>query len=288
MGDSEDYFNAKDGTKLHYRFWKPKKVEETLLCIHGAGAHSEEFRFLGEYLSSFSTQVYGIDMRGHGLSEGERGDIKNIRTHLEDINEVVHLIKSKYMSERLFLLGHSLGGTYSLWYSSEFPETLDGLILAAPEIGYLHKPNPYQILKLFSCAFNPKKKWNAADTWSEELRQSESMKYFLADERCVKEFSFRYVMALAKISGRNALRFASKIKIPFLILQGDKDELVDPKGTQELYDKVASSDKEIMILEGSDHSLYGGFSFTTISKYSEAHRKKVFDCIYQWLEKRKK
>ena len=287
MSEGSGYLTAKDGTKLFYQSWQPQKVEVALLCIHGACSRSIEFNYLGDYLASKDVATYALDLRSNGQSGGERGDLTDIRIQLDDIDEMVGFIRNKWQKPT-YMLGHSLGGSYALWYGSEHSECLAGLVLVAPAIKVkmpLGMPAPLSDMWKFPIygIFRPREKWDVSRGWSKQFRDGEDAKYILSDEKCVKEFSFRYLLGLGRIGGKAGLKFASKINIPTLILQGTNDDMADPRGAKELYERLATRSKEIRIFEGADHGLYGVFSFTLATEMAKPEKEEVSKIIYEWL-----
>ena len=68
---------ASDGVNLFLRKWeskteKPRKA--AMLILHGITAYSGPYSMIAEPLSERGFTVYGLDLRGHGLSDGNRGD----------------------------------------------------------------------------------------------------------------------------------------------------------------------------------------------------------------------
>lgn len=289
MNGSSDYLIAKDGTKLFYQYWQPERVEKTLLCIHGACSRSIEFTYLGDYLVSKDVATYALDLRANGQSGGERGDLADIRIQLDDMDEMVGFINNKWQKPT-YMLGHSLGGSYALWYGNEYSERLAGLVLVAPAIKIKMPhgmPAPLSEVWKFPIygIFRPREKWDVTRGWSKQFREKEDNRFILSDEKCVKEHSFRYLMGLGRIGGKAGLKFARKVNIPTLILQGTDDDMADPKGAQELYERLATRSKEIKIFKGADHGLYGVFSFRPSVQVAKAGKEEVCKTIYDWLIK---
>jgi len=65
----------------------------------------------------------------------------------------------------------------------------------------------------------------------------------------------------------------SKIILPFIVVQGGKDILVDPSGAQMLYDQTSSEDKTIKIYDELFHEVF-----------NEPERDLVLDDVENWLE----
>ena len=81
---------ASDNTKLAYREYVPEEISAVLLFYHGGGAHSgvnSGYEHIGNGLSSrFNIAVITPDIRGHGDSEGERGDTPSTEQVFDDVN----------------------------------------------------------------------------------------------------------------------------------------------------------------------------------------------------------
>jgi alpha-beta hydrolase superfamily lysophospholipase len=67
---------------------------------------------------------------------------------------------------------------------------------------------------------------------------------------------------------------AERIELPFIVLQGSEDKLVDPAGAQMLYDRAASKDKTIKVYQGLYHEVF-----------NEPERDIVLKDVEAWLEK---
>jgi alpha-beta hydrolase superfamily lysophospholipase len=66
---------------------------------------------------------------------------------------------------------------------------------------------------------------------------------------------------------------AETINLPFIVIQGSEDKLVDPAGAQMLYDKASSADKRIKIYEGLYHEVF-----------NEPEREEVLKDVEVWLD----
>jgi alpha-beta hydrolase superfamily lysophospholipase len=77
------------------------------------------------------------DIRGHGDSDGARGDTPSVEQVFEDIGLFIHHMKAKYPQKPLFLGGHSSGGGLVLNYSSyKKREKTDGYLFLSPQLGF--------------------------------------------------------------------------------------------------------------------------------------------------------
>ena len=97
----------------------------TLLLLHGfldcAGSFAPLVRSLHQDL-----HVVAMDFRGHGDSEWVgRGGHYHFHDYVRDVRDVVDSLQS----ERLFVLGHSMGGGVSLLFSGAWPAEVERLIV---------------------------------------------------------------------------------------------------------------------------------------------------------------
>ena len=106
-------FKATDGTTLFLRRWNPDTITPAkrgiaVLIFHGFTAYSGPYAMAGEPISKGGYTVFGLDYRGHGLSDGIRGDSPGKNQWISDLGEAVKHVKSLGFS-RVIVLGHSLG-----------------------------------------------------------------------------------------------------------------------------------------------------------------------------------
>jgi acylglycerol lipase len=130
---------ASDGISLAFRSYLPDKAKAVLVFYHGAGVHSGlSYNHLSIGLrDEFNIAVFTPDVRGHGFSEGPRGDTPETEQVWRDINTIIQYARSRYPDLPLFLGGHSAGSGLSLNYSSWSDRLpVDGYVFVAPYFGY--------------------------------------------------------------------------------------------------------------------------------------------------------
>ncbi len=133
---------ASDGVSLSYRSYTPIAPRAVVLFYHGGGAHSGAgYQFLGSGLQNeFDIAVYMPDIRGHGASEGLKGDSPNRRQVWRDITTFIKHIQTEFPQLPVFLGGHSSGAGLILNYAAQpNHETIDGYIFLSPQFGFRSK-----------------------------------------------------------------------------------------------------------------------------------------------------
>src|SRR5580765_2539498 len=76
---THDQFTTQDGVTLFLRRWNPDSLTPAkkgiaVLIFHGFTAHSGAYNMAGSPISAAGYSTFGLDYRGHGLSDGIRGD----------------------------------------------------------------------------------------------------------------------------------------------------------------------------------------------------------------------
>lgn len=118
--DSVHYFTSFDLTRLAYREILPSSFKTMLVFIHGTAAQSKLYLPLADTLRQYGIATVLLDLRGHGLSEGRRGDAKNTTALARDLKLFLDTLRAKFPEKKIVLGGHSLGAGACLKYISFF------------------------------------------------------------------------------------------------------------------------------------------------------------------------
>jgi pimeloyl-ACP methyl ester carboxylesterase len=105
------------GKKIHY---SDTGQGEALLLVHGYLESGEIWSNLSEKLSE-RFRVLTIDLPGHGLS-----DVSEETNSLEFFAAIIKELLTALSIDKVFLIGHSLGGYVALAFLELFPESLTG------------------------------------------------------------------------------------------------------------------------------------------------------------------
>jgi alpha-beta hydrolase superfamily lysophospholipase len=276
-----------DDFDLFYRHWRAVgETKKTVICIHGIGGHSEVFRFIGQDLAKNGIEAYAFDLRGFGNSREEalpRGDTSDFNRHLQDVDEVVDLIQKRNPKNKVYMFGWSLGVLYVLWYSANHPDSLDGIILAAPYwVGFM--PRRYRIKIPSMLLSAPSTICDTYGTWSNGFKESEEGKILLQDPLFTTKRSWRWLGGVKRTLSDKALQNASQIEKPTLIILGEKDDLEIRNGAKQLLLSLAAKDKLIQSFPDADHFFYHALFFKTTAKHDPAKRKQVTSAVKDWLK----
>jgi len=270
-----------DGFHMFCRQWTSSgEAKRAVVCIPGTGGDAEFFRPIGTDLAARGNEVYALDLRGFGNSVEtglQRGDTSNFKRHLQDLEEAVRFIGT-VQSKKVFMFGHSHGCTYALWLAANYPNLIDGLVLAAPPFAATSKVHRREFLKFaLLLIFAPKTMYSFGQDRAE--RGSEG----LANNPLIaKSLSIRWLFGSKKYLLDKLFQNASQIQKPTLIIQGDLDTSTLPEGAQTLFDLLRVNDKSIHLFPNANHFLYGALS-PTLDCGDPEKKLEVARVVSNWL-----
>jgi acylglycerol lipase len=273
MDHVEGSFKGVRNAAIYYQAWIPEgNVRAVLLIVHGLGEHCGRYMNVVNHFVPLGYAVYGLDHIGHGKSEGMREVVERFTDYTDTLTVFYEMVKSRQRGKPMFLLGHSMGGLITSCYLLDHQADFRGAVISAPLIKAGGNISQATIImgKILS-ALAPKMGLLPVDAKSIS-RDPEVVKAYVNDPRV---FHGKTPARLAAELLKAMLRVkaeAGKITLPFIVLQGSEDKLVDPGGAQTLYDKAGSKDKTIRIYEGLYHEVF-----------NEPERARVLKDVETWL-----
>jgi acylglycerol lipase len=268
---SEERLDGAGGLRIFVRSWRPETARRAVVAIvPGFNSHSGYYVWAAEQFTAMGLAVYAVDLRGRGLSDGERFYVQNFADYVSDAGLVVDLARTREPGLPLFLLGHSAGGVIACIYALENQDKLAGFIcesfahqVPAPDFalavlkGLSHLAPHAHVLRLKNEDFSRDpavvQKMNGDPLIAHEVQPTQTVAGMVrADERLKQEFP--------------------DVKLPLLILHGSLDKATKPSGSQFFYDSAGSKDKTIHIYGGHFHDLL-----------NDVGKELVIDDIKNWI-----
>jgi acylglycerol lipase len=259
-------FASFDGTVLAYHIWEPEQLTPgapVALIHHGAAYHGGAYVRLARSLAGVGIASLALDVRGHGRSEGQRGNLERSSTVLRDLTIATGIWRERHPDRRLVLIGESMGGLVALLQAARArrtPARVDALVLSAP--GILIQPQHVfnrdslrgalrSVLQRDSTSFA-----RPADRQSRPARRhATSTPGGEAEQLALTGFSANYMMIVAGMSIHSP-GAAVRIRVPTLIMHGKQDDVVPYHGSVLLYHMLATRDKELSLYDGAGHTLF--------------------------------
>jgi len=235
-----------DGITLFLRKWESQSPSnKVILILHGITAHSGPYEMFANAISKTGFTAVGLDLRGHGLSDGIRGDYPSKERLINDLVETIVYLKKKYST--LLLFGHSLGVLTALITKKNSKEKIDGLILLSAgktvNPGVYKNPSVLQKLKiLVSSIFRPSKP--VINYYREGISGLDD-----------PLFNFNYTLRFMRLVSFQDLDFSEEIECPVILGVGEHDEIFSVESAQSLLDEIPSKDKKFFIMTGAKHAV---------------------------------
>ena len=263
IGDGAvEWLTMRDGTRIFMQEWHPAGApRRAVVCFHGAGGQGQYFALIADILTPRGAAVFVADYRGHGLSEGRRGDFPSFQTLLDDCREVVRGVRERLPGVPVIILGESMGGAIAVNYTAQFPEDTAGLVLFSPALLFRKTAIPAsQLIRLpyyFLTAAVAPGRAIIKVSGQEHLgiKNPIHVEFDKTDPHHLSHISPRYFLQLNKYMKIGLNDCPSRIKAPTLIFQGEADPGIDPAGAKLFLERLAAADKEIVLYPKGLHVL---------------------------------
>jgi alpha-beta hydrolase superfamily lysophospholipase len=263
-----------DGLRLHFQAWEPDgKPRAVVALVHGLGEHVARHAPLGEALARAGHALMGVDLRGHGRSDGLRGDAPSYAALLDDVARLMEWIKISHPRLPVFLYGHSMGGGLVLNYTLRRKPRVRGVVASAPWLRTVVKLTPLQaflsrtVAPIFPTV---RQKWGQPAVLS---RDQEVGRAFERDPLAHGLISARLYLECVR-AGEWALQHAAEFPVPLLLMHGTADRLTSWEASREFAQRLGSRATWRM-WEGFYHELH-----------NESQGGEVRKVILNWMKRR--
>lgn len=218
------FFHGYKDLNLFYRYWLPdSNPRALLLVVHGLAEHSGRYVNLVDYFVPRGWAVFSFDQRGHGESEGQRGYVTQFEEYLTDLKTFYEIVRRQHPTLKVFLVGHSVGGTVATAYARQYQSGLAGLILSGATFKMADSPSAalLAVARVLS-RFVPTMGMRRIDATAVSRDPSVVAAYdsdpLVYRGKISARLGVELVDAMAKIPA-----LAPQIKLPVLIMQGAAD-----------------------------------------------------------------
>lgn len=206
------------------------------LLVHGFTASPQEMRGLGEHLAGEGHTVLGVRLFAHAVDIHDmlRARWTDWYASVEDGYELL-----RGAAERVVAMGMSLGAVLSLLLAADRP--LAGVVAFSAPYAYRNIPR-FRLAKALRWVvrFFPK----GPPDW----RDPEAAKTRVAYNAYPLPAAAEVPKAMAAM--RAAL---PRVTVPALLMHSKEDDFVPPENSQQIHDSLGSSDKQILLVENSNH-----------------------------------
>lgn len=268
---TEGFVTSADGTRLAYRHWPVAQPTLTFAVVHGLGEHSGRYERFARGMARFGMSTYAVDLRGHGKSPGPRGHVDSWSQWVADAEALIRHVENQSDAE-VVPLGHSFGGAVllSAVEARKLPDTRR-FVLSSPALQLkVAVPAWKKTAGRLTSRIAPRLAMSNEVDPATVSRLPEVVAAYKSDPLVHDRISSRTFDEWQRAANA-ALDRAGDIDIPFLILAGTDDRLIDPQGSRRLHERAPRMSR-LEMLEGRYHE-----------PFNDRDSDEVFARIADWL-----
>jgi len=260
MRHEDSFFKGLKNYNIYFQKWSPEEKPKAVIIIaHGYAEHSGRYMNVVNHFVPSGYQVYALDHRGHGKSDGKLDEINDFSLFVADLKKFFDIIREESQDKKIFLIGHSMGSLISLLYALNYQHELAGLVISG---GGLSKPDDPPL---------PRRPANQPLDSSFLSRDPEVIKAYENDP-----LVYRGPIPQSIQSGmfKGLSRLSDEVKnivLPVIIMAGDG--CTDGARSQTLFEGIGSEDKTLKRYPDLMHEIF-----------NEPEHPQVMADLLTWLE----
>jgi len=219
-----------------------------VLILHGFTGTLESVKALLVPLQNLGVTVSMPLLEGHGQDSPEALRGVKWQAWLADAERALQLLSRE--TDRIIVIGHSMGSLLALNLAVNYPNKVDSLVLATPAIKLASMLAPGRPLQSFAFLVS-------------KIFKNWDLKPLFFDSQCASVLPhYSWVPTNAIISFfeliKQTLPQLCRVKVPVLVLQCRRDSTVLPESATILFKNIATepSGKSLFWLEHSDHQIF--------------------------------
>ncbi|MCC7105121.1 MAG: alpha/beta fold hydrolase [Chloroflexi bacterium] len=247
------------GERLHLDVYPSQPSDPAVIFMPGTGKYAAPYGPFLEALSGRGYQVIGIDPRGHGRSDGVRGDF-TVEQLVQNVRDVLTFALEN-VSARVGLLGSSQGAIvvlYSLAIDDRAASAVchNAAVLNESAAKAIHvstlsrwlRPLAPVLGRLAPDVRSPIRRYLPIDAVYDDVALGEKLD---ADPLTVRAYTLR---ALGSHASAAPVRPIEVIQTPTLLLGSERDRLFPSDYLRSIFDRL-TCEKEFVNLRGAGHML---------------------------------
>ncbi|MCJ7446754.1 MAG: alpha/beta hydrolase [Bacteroidales bacterium] len=249
-----------------------EKMYAIIIFVHDLGEHIQRYKTWADLLNRDGIGFTGMDLPGHGRSDGKRGHIQSYSLTDEMIDILHEHVRNTFPGIPVFYYGHSLGGTIVLDYLLRKKPEIKGAIVTSPWLKLSFEPDKFKIALASVMRFILPGLIQPSGLVADHLsHDKEVVDNYIADPLVHDKISVSLFHSTVS-AARNSLAHASELEVPLLLMHGSDDMICSPGGSREF--AAAAAKAELKIWEGGYHELH-----------DESFKTEVFSFLVNWMNR---
>lgn len=263
LNKSEGYFiKVRDGLQLFiYDYIPTENYNSTIFIISGiTGINHNSEKDIIELLSNHENRIVVIHPRGTGYSDGTRGDISHFDDFINEYSEII-LQDRDYGSAQhnVFLFGHSMSTSFLLAAADSLHKIAGAILVNPPYIrkeakgmspgfGEYIKYTGYYLFAYHTPIVNM-----AGDPAKIECEEDREESVSRLDDPLLVQYFSMYMMIESKKLMDSMIDYSKNANYSLLLIYGEKDNIVDQKGCDLIFEKWNHPNKQYVLIANGSH-----------------------------------
>lgn len=250
-----------------------EKTRANIIFVHGLGEHIGRYGHWAGLLNNEGIGFTGVDLPGHGKSDGKRGFVKSFAL----TDEMIEILYSNHVNTfkgvPVFIYGHSLGGGIVLDHILRKKPDIRGAIATSPWLKLAFEPEKSKLV-LASVMKNilPGLVQPSGLVVEHISHDNEVVNRYKADPLVHDRISVSLFHS-AMSAAAHSLENAGELTVPLLLIHGSGDMICSPEGSRIFASKTPLA--ELKIWENGYHELH-----------NEPFKHDVFAFLMNWINSR--
>jgi acylglycerol lipase len=249
-----------------------ENTKAVVILVHGLGEHIQRYISWAELFKKEGIGFLGLDLPGHGLSHGRRGNIKSYSLTDEMLDILINTCRKTFPGCPVYIYGHSLGGGIVLDYLLRKKPKIKGAIVTSPWLRLSFEPPRSKVFMASVMKFILPGLVQPSGLNVDHISHDKAVVEKYKNDPLIHGKISVSLFSNAMNAADYSLAHASELTIPILLMHGSDDLITSPRGSIEFSEKT---DKvELKIWDGGYHEIH-----------NESFRLDVFDFIMKWIRR---
>ncbi len=242
--------------------------------MHGYAEHSGRYEHVGAWFAGRGCAVHAYDLQGHGRSEGVRGHVRRFGDLLDDLEDFLERVRGEHPGLPVFPVGHSMGGLVVSAFARERQPDVAGAVTSGALLAVSGGDSRARLalLRLLRRVV-PRLTVERRIDPGALSRDPEVGRLYVSDPLIFQRMTLSLGAELLDAASRT-LGGAADVRIPMLLLHGERDPLCAAVGSRVFFEQLTSPSCDLRVYPGLRHEIF-----------NESERETVFADVLDWLRK---
>lgn len=242
--ETDGTFVMQDGTVLPYRDWLPEgQPQAVILALHGMNDSRDAWEYPAPAFTAANMAVFAPDLSGFGAT-ATRGAWPGVARMTDETRQMVALLRHRFPHTKLILMAESMGAAELMVLATQpHAPQVDGYVLIAPAV-WGRKEMSFLMRATLWLAENTVPGMTLTGRGFIKVTASDNREALIRlgnDPLTIHATKVDAVKGLVDLMDQ-ALAAAPRFKEKSLFLYGGHDELVPPRATAAVWEKLPPGD----------------------------------------------